>query len=38
MPQAGFDQPPGDDTSDEADAVLTKPPRLDSVGTGEFET
>ena len=38
MPQARFNPPPGDDTSDEADAVLTKPPRLDSVGTGEFET
>ena len=27
--QAGFDQPPADDTSYEADALQTKPPRLD---------
>ena len=30
MPQAGFDPPPVDDTSYEADALPTKPSRLDS--------
>ena len=29
MPQAGFDPPPVADTSYEADALPTKPPRLD---------
>ena len=28
-PQAGFDPPPQDGTSYEADALSTKPPRLD---------
>ena len=28
MPQAGFEPPSADDTSSEADALPTKPPRL----------
>ena len=32
MTQAGFEPPPADDTSNEADALPTKPPRLVVLG------
>ena len=38
MSQAGFDPPPADDTSYEADALLTKPPWLDQWHIGMSST